>query len=138
MDRDAFIAEARSYVAQSVRFRHQGRSRRGVDCAGLVAVSLAAAGVSYIDSPAYGRHPINQGLRGYLVRNFGPSIPADSMGAGDVALMRFGGEPCHVGIVATHPQGGLSLIHSYATLKRVVEHRIDAEWRSYIVEVFRP
>jgi cell wall-associated NlpC family hydrolase len=138
MDREAFIAEARQYVAEKVRFRHQGRSRRGVDCAGLVSVCLQASGRAVVDCAAYGRQPINQGLRGYLVRNFGDPVPKEEMRPGDVPLMRFRGEPSHVGIVANHPHGGLSLIHSYAQVKKCVEHRIDSEWLGYIVEVFRP
>jgi cell wall-associated NlpC family hydrolase len=133
-----FVAEARRYVQLAVRFRHQGRTVRGVDCAGLVYVSLVAAGHDPIDCPAYGREPFEQGLRGYLVRNFGEPIPKDEMRQGDVVLMRFKGEPCHVAIIADYIHGGLSLIHSYATVRKCVEHRIDAEWDGYIVEVFRP
>ena len=135
-ERLALIAAARGYLG--VRFRHQGRSRRGVDCAGLVAVCLLAIGRAPADVEAYGREPLNQGLRAMLVENFGEPIPKDEMRHGDIALMRFRGEPSHVGILGDYLYGGLSLIHAFAQVKKVSEHRIDDEWLANIVEVFRP
>lgn len=137
-ERLAFIAEARSYVSPSVRFRHQGRSRRGVDCAGLLLVSMAAIGRPIQDLASYGREPLNGGLRTMLVANLGEPVPKTSMRVGDVVMMRFLGAPTHVGLIANHPHGGLSLIHSFAQVKKVVEHGIDAEWMDHIVEVWRP
>ncbi|WP_426269137.1 NlpC/P60 family protein [Dyella kyungheensis] len=134
---ETMLAEARSYVAAKVRFRHQGRSRNGVDCAGLVFVSLSAAGRPPIDMQSYGREPLGGRLRAHLALNFEP-VAKEFMAPGDVVLMRFRGEPCHVAIVGDYTYGGLSLIHSYAQVKKCVEHRIDDEWNSYIVEVFRP
>ena len=135
-ERLAFIAAARGYLG--VRFRHQGRSGQGVDCAGLVAVCLRAIGREPADVEAYGREPLNQGLREMCVANFGEPIPKDEMRPGDVALMRFRGEPSHVGIVTDYTYGGLALVHAFAQVKKVVEHRIDDEWLASIVEVFRP
>jgi cell wall-associated NlpC family hydrolase len=137
IDTQAMLAEARSYVRDNVRFRHQGRSRSGVDCAGLVYVSCLAAGRQLIDKEAYGREPVSQGLRAQLVLNFGEPIDRASMAPGDIVLMKFRGEPRHVAIVGDYVYGGLSLIHAYAQAKKCVEHRIDSEWDSYIVEVFR-
>lgn len=52
-ERMAFIAEARTYL--DVRFRHQGRSRNGLDCIGLCVVAMRAIERPLWDSPAYGR-----------------------------------------------------------------------------------
>ena len=137
-ERLAFIAEARTYVADGVRFRHQGRSRRGVDCAGLLLVSMAAIGRPIADLEAYGREPLGGGLRAMMVTNLGEPIPKDEMRPGDMVLMRFLGEPSHVGLIGDYLYGGLSLIHTFAQVRKVVEHRIDSEWNDYILEVFRP
>lgn len=134
----AFIAEARAYVAEGVRFRHQGRSRRGVDCAGLLLASMAAIGRPIADLPAYGREPLGDGLRAMLVANLGEPVPKAGMRPGDVVLMKFRGEPSHVGLIGDYAHGGCSLIHAYAMMKKVVEHRIDEEWSGYITEVFQP
>ena len=131
----ALVAAARAQLG--VRFRHQGRSMRGVDCLGIVAMSYTAIGRAVADKAAYGREPLRQGLRAGLIENLGQPASLDSMQAGDVAFMRFAGEPTHIGILGDYPYGGLSLIHAYAGARRVVEHRLDDAWRARIVEVFR-
>ena len=135
-ERAAFIAAARSFL--HVPFRHQGRSARGLDCGGLVVVSLVAIGRTPADVAAYGREPQGQGLHAACVANFGEPVFGPQMRAGDVLLMRFRGEPSHVGIVSDYPLGGFALIHSYAQVRKVTEHRMDAEWLGYVTEVFRP
>lgn len=133
-ERQAFIVAARSYLG--TRFRHMGRGARGLDCAGLVIVSLAAIGRPFNDAEAYGREPKAQGLRAALFDNLGP--PVLGLREGDVVLMSFRGEPSHVGIVTGYPDGGFALLHTFAQAKRVVEHRMDQKWLGYIAEVFRP
>lgn len=133
----ALIANARAMV-NVVPFRHQGRSLRGVDCAGMVALSLAQMGKPFIDLDAYGREPLNGRLREVLIANLGEPLPKEEMRAGDVAHVRFQGEPRHVALITDYPLGGFAMIHSYSQVQKVVEHRIDAEWYGNIVEVFRP
>jgi cell wall-associated NlpC family hydrolase len=132
----AFIVAARGRL--QVPFKHQGRSQRGLDCAGLVSVALQATGRPVRDLAAYSREPLRQGLRKALIVNLGPPVPKEDMRAGDVALLRFRGEPSHVGIITDYPHGGFALLHAFAQMKKVVEHRIDDEWFGNIVEVFRP
>jgi cell wall-associated NlpC family hydrolase len=54
------------------------------------------------------------------------------MQAGDVLMMRFTGEPQHVGIYT-----GDTLIHAYESVGKVVEHRMDDKWLRRIVRVYR-
>jgi hypothetical protein len=132
----AFVSAARSCM--DVPFRHQGRSKRGLDCAGLFAYAVDAIGKPYYNVAAYSREPHNNGLRLAVVENLGPAIPRAQMRHGDIALMTFVGEPCHVGIITDYPLGGFALLHTFAQVKKVVEHRMDAEWLGRIVEVYRP
>ena len=133
----SFIAAARSYIG--VRWRHQGRSRRGVDCAGLIACALQDTGRPIEDRTTYGREPYMRSLEIVLHSHFGDPLLAEQMRVGDVALMHFrNGEPSHVGILGDYLYGGLSLIHAYAKTREVVEHRLDDEWRGRITEVYRP
>lgn len=132
----AFVASARSCLG--VPFRHQGRSRRGLDCAGLFAFAVSDIGKPYYNVEAYSREPNNNGLRLAVVANLGPAIPRDQMRHGDIALMTFANEPCHVGIITDYPLGGFALLHTFAQVKKVVEHRMDQEWLDRIVEVYRP
>lgn len=133
---EAFVAFARSCVG--ARWRHQGRSLAAMDCGGLLALSLRAVGRVPADPPAYGREPKDQHLEKVLQNNFGDPLPKSQMRAADVAIMRFRGAASHVGIVSSYPNGGFALIHAFAQMKKVVEHRIDSEWLDNIVEVYRP
>lgn len=51
---------------------------------------------------------------------------------GDILLMRFAGEPQHIALYT-----GATLIHSYASIRRVVEHRLDIKWARRIVQAYR-
>ncbi|HEU4376274.1 MAG TPA: NlpC/P60 family protein [Telluria sp.] len=131
------IEQARALV-NVVPFRHQGRSMRGVDCAGLVALCLRSMGKPFLDLDAYGREPLNGRLREVLIANLGEPLPKDEMRAGDVAHVRFQGEPRHVALIVDYAPSGFAMIHAYSQVQKVVEHRIDTEWHGSIVEVFRP
>jgi cell wall-associated NlpC family hydrolase len=137
-ERARLVAAARAQVG--VRFRHMGRSGRGVDCAGTIKVALLALGRGINDNngESYGRVPHNDTLRKMLVLNLGEPLPPEAMQIGDVPLMVFENEPHHVGLLGDYPYGGLSLIHAYQPWRRVVEHRLDEVWRKRIIEVYRP
>ncbi len=139
-ERAAFVAEARTYLR--VPFRHAGRSRRGVDCSGVVVVALGAVGREVADRRDYGRDPVRDGLRDVLVAHFGDPITGEPE-PGYVALMRWheaGGVPLfnHVGILTDYPLGGLALLHALHSNREVVEHRLAGPWPRRVVEVYRP
>ena len=131
-----FVAAARSYMG--VPFRHQGRSRRGLDCAGLFAVAVHDIGKPVYNVEAYSKEPRENGLRKAVIANLGDAISSDQMRHGDIALMTFVNEPSHVGIVTDYPLGGFALLHTFAQQGKVVEHRMDQSWLDRIVEVYRP
>lgn len=137
-ERAALIAEARSYIGTP--FRHRGRSRRCIDCLGLVVLSFAAIGYDIRDRKSYGKFPQRDGLREELIARFGQ--PVDTLQVGDVVSMRWhdeGGVPMvnHVGILTDYLHGGFGLIHALASERRVVEHRLAGPWPGRIVEGFR-
>lgn len=136
-ERTAFIAAARRLRDAKTRFRHQGRSELGVDCAGLLVYGMTAAGRTLKDADGYGRLPYKDRLEGLLRENFGEPLEGE-LAEGDIILLKMIGDPSHVGIVTRHPNGGYAILHSYAQQKRVVEHRMDDEWLNYIYLVFRP
>jgi hypothetical protein len=138
-ERNAYIAAARSLRDARTRFRHQGRSSMGVDCAGLLVYGMTAAGRVLKDADGYGRLPYKERLEGLLRENFGePLDDATPLEEGDVVLLKMVGDPSHVGIVTRHPSGQYAILHSYAQQKMVVEHRMDDEWLNYIYRAFRP
>lgn len=135
-ERAAGLAAARAMVG--VPFRHCGRTRKGIDCLGLVRHYLVAAGRDVPDDRGYGRRPepqsdrLRETLRGY----FGD--PVADLQPGDVVVMTWHEVPNHVAIVGDYPLGGLSLIHALLQVQRVVEHRLAGEWPDRIVEGYRP
>lgn len=114
LTREDVVREARSWLG--VRWRHQGRSRAGVDCGGLVVMVGRALGLLPVeaDMKGYPVYPDGRTLddvcRRYLVPKIGEALP------GDVPLMRPAMSvpwPCHLGIVTELETGELGLIHSY-------------------------
>ena len=124
-----------------VPFAHCGRSRRGLDCVGLMVLVGLEWGIDVQDSPYYGREPARNNnsfqLRDYLERYLGPPVERP-YGVNDVVLMKLRPRfaPAHVGIVAPH-EHGLGLIHSYGAIGKVVLQRIDERRHSQIIEVFQ-
>lgn len=134
--REQVVCAAREFLG--VRWRHQGRTRHGIDCAGLLVASFRAAGFEPMDVTGYGRIPYKSKLEEMLRANLGEPVPKAQMRAGDVVLMKWSGAPSHVGLVSDYPFGGFALIHAFLQNKCVVEHRIDVDWLDHIVEVYSP
>lgn len=127
------VAEARTYLG--VRWQHQGRSREGVDCIGLViAVGEACRGLT-VTEPDYGRVAVDEqmieGAGVHLV-----PVPKAQMRPGDVVVLGFNTQR-HMAILGDYPAGGLSLIHAYVPNRKVIEQRLDDVWLSRIKQAFR-
>lgn len=133
---EQIINEARSFLG--CKWRHKGRNHYGIDCAGLIVCSYAKAGVKVHDERHYGREPWNDSLDAHLEKTFGKRLDKSEMQAGDVAVIWWNEVPApsHLGIIANHPSGGFSLIHSYSQ-HNVVEHRIDEDWLNKISHIYR-
>lgn len=128
------VTEARGWLG--VKWRHQGRTREGVDCVGLVVMVARALGLSDVDRTDYARQAADETLR-EIMREHLLEIPAASAAPGDVVLMRFGAQR-HVAILGDYVFGGLSLIHAWSLHpRRVVEVRLDDAARARIMGTFR-
>lgn len=130
----ALVEQCRTYLG--VPFRHKGRNRHGVDCAGLLVASFKDLGRDIKDIRAYGREPHKDGLRQAVQANLGkPS--REPLAVGDIVLMKFVENPHHLGIIGNYLHGGLSLIHSYGSAGKVVEHILDDVWKARIIEHYK-
>jgi cell wall-associated NlpC family hydrolase len=127
------VATARGFCG--VRWRHQGRSRDGIDCAGLVLEVARICRGSTVDVRNYNRKEANEQMVAHCRAHLQP-VPIRDAQPGDV--MVFGlGDSRHMGIVGDYKHGGLSLIHAYLAVRMVVETRIDEEWRARARGCFR-
>jgi cell wall-associated NlpC family hydrolase len=117
-------------------WRHRGRSRAGVDCAGLVICVARRLGFAAPGVLAYDRLPPLD-----LIDRLLPQFcrPVAEPQPGDVLHLRLAGRPQHLGFAADYYGGGLSLIHATEKMAggRVVEHGIDARWQRRIVGAWR-
>jgi len=131
---------ARRYIG--VPFRHRGRSRRGVDCAGLVVLAFRDLGVTLPDFLKYGAEPHNDGLVAHVRSALGDSVAAApvrpvELQPGDVIVMRFEVQPHHLAIVGRHPLGHFSIIHADGHYGRVLEQGLSEDMTQRITHVFR-
>lgn len=129
---------ARNYLG--VPFRHQGRDTSiGIDCVGLVVLSLRDCGLPQadLDYTGYSRDPHDGVLEFHLREAFGPPVVKATLQAGDVVAIDYKGAVRHVGVVGLHRDGGLSLIHTNFSVKQVTEAGIDAKWMKRIKGVYR-
>ena len=132
---DQVVAEARTYLG--VRWHHQGRTRVGIDCAGVLVNVAHTLKLSSFDTTDYGRYPTGE-LTQYLREHCIEQPPGTEPAPGLVAEMAFEADPHHVALVVPYFAGGLALLHAVSQFPRkVVEHRLDDLWRRRIVRLYR-
>lgn len=130
---DQIISAARACLGTP--FRHQGRAPGvGLDCAGLGIAAAAGAGIEIQDFSGYPRLPFD----GMLKKMFDEQrhlkrIARIDAAPGDVLLMRIATAPQHVAILSYDGY----MIHAYQNVGKVVEQRIDDDWRNKIIAVYR-
>jgi hypothetical protein len=154
---ESVIREARSYLG--VSFSHQGRSRLGIDCVGLVIRSLEAGGYQprcpeTFYNTTYRRTPDPQRLTDYL------SDEADCFLIGynqdkaeftsllervarpcDILLMAYrsdNNQSRHIALVTEcNAELGLRIIHTNAEFGCVKEHLLRPTYCNYVTSLWR-
>lgn len=133
MQNDDIIAEARSWIG--VKWKHQGRTRSGLDCLGLVVVVAHKLGISDVDEKTYSPRPDGVSLVKRFAEEMDEIALAD-MRAGDVVMFADSKYPCHVAIVS-EKHGQLYIIHAHATRRQVLEERYGFEWPDKARKAYR-
>lgn len=115
-------------------FRHQGRIPGvALDCAGLLIVVAETVGAAHQDVTGYGPNPSGGMLEAALDAQPGlERVLIAQRRAGDLLLMRFAVEPQHLAVFT-----GDTIIHAYANVRMVCEHRLSAVWAARIVRAYR-
>ena len=141
MTPNAFIEAAKSLIGTC--YSHQGRSRKAVDCVGLVVFALQLSGVLTADEAAaiphnYPRNPDGQlvdALHDHCIR-----VLVEDVQAGDLLALKYFNEPQHLVIVERVTKWGSFVIHAVPD-GGVIHHMLDDNYlatrRATIHAVFR-
>lgn len=132
MTADDIIRTARDVIG--ARFRHQGRDpAKGLDCAGLIVHVARELGMAHDDMAVYPRLPGGGLLESTLDAQPQLDVVKGGLQAGDILLMRFGGDPQHLAILTADN----TIVHAWAIARKVCEHGLTDEWRRRIVRAYR-
>lgn len=130
--RQEMVDIARSYLG--VPFVHLGRSKKGVDCVGLLYVAFNPF-LNIPDPQDYGKSVLT--IKSFSkVREYAHRITIDEVEPADIVLMSNNKNSAHYGLVT-----GNTVIHADQLMGRVVEHNlkslIDGKSRRRAVAFFR-
>lgn len=131
---EEFVTAARELIGAP--FQHQGRTKNGIDCVGLVLWAGKVNGLIPVafDLPAYtlppGAHLFDEYLPQFCDRVEGAGQ------VGDIAVFaaKPGGKPRHLGIVS---ERGVVWMDRTASVGRVSECRLDSQMSACIVSIWR-
>jgi len=120
---------------EGTKFRHQGRTKGvSTDCAGLIIGIARELGldtfVNFKDYRDYHRVP-NGDKMTHVLNKFMTKVRNPE--PGDILHMRFFGNPQHLAILLE----GNNVIHANSNFGKVVVHRLDSEWKSYVIGSYR-
>lgn len=138
--REAIIREASTWIG--TRFRHQGAVKGvGCDCIGLIAGVAKNVGIPEAEAfladkefRAYGREPQAHLLLAACAKYLDMVKLGDEQ-IGDIFVMRFRQDPMHFGFLSRRNPD--YLLHTWAGVRKVTEHRIDDVWRGRIMACYR-
>lgn len=131
--RNDIVVEALKW--RGTPFRHQGRTARGLDCAGLVIRISNDLGLSSYDISNYPRTP-NREVFVQEFRNILIEKPVPERKHGDILLIRQGFYTCHVAIYSHIAPGPEEIIHAYLPRKQVVKESLTKEMVSLLTQCF--
>lgn len=140
----SIVTAARGYLG--VPFEHQGRTRKGLDCVGLLVCVAKDLGLAHDDSASYSRNPSPRkmldalmvscdrvsGVKGLSLEG-DLSAWADSQ-PGDIVVFWFSA-PTRPQHVAFRTQRGM--LHTWGSVGMVVEHGLTEWWRERVHSVWR-
>lgn len=111
-----------------IRFQHQGRTRHGMDCVGVIADVCDNLRIPYSDPRNYGRCNNGTTLVRYVLESF---IACEEFEA-DICLLKRRNKAEHIAIWL-----GQSIVHAHAQAGKVVEQPVDHEIRPLIHSFWR-
>ncbi|MEK6733598.1 MAG: hypothetical protein AABY27_00620 [Pseudomonadota bacterium] len=134
------INEARKWLG--TRYKHQGRVRKGsdnaggCDCLGLILglgiKTKANENLNIYDIKNYPKYLTSNFLLDELDKHL---IRVDELEPGNIILIRINNWPQHLALV-TGINPNITIIHSYAQARKVVEQHLPKIWEENIVAIY--
>jgi cell wall-associated NlpC family hydrolase len=123
------VDKSRSFIG--VPYVHQGRTRAGLDCIGLILAIGEELGKPVKQDYAYQQIPepsiLWKGLDDNFIRK-----PAHRLAPGDIMVFRIAVDPQHIAIYL----GDDRMLHAYENVGQVVEHRYADVWKRRLLAVY--
>lgn len=134
------IIEARSWIG--TKFKHQGRvkinsnDQGGCDCLGLImGVGIKTKTQELLKNYDTNDYPRRIKSNILLEELNQLMLPSEKVSTGNILLIRIGEWPVHLALVSgVVPY--LSIIHSYAQARKVVEQHLPEDWQKNIVQIY--
>ncbi len=134
-DADEIVYVANTLVG--VPFRHQGRSRAGLDCAGLIIVIAHLLGLTDKDTVSYSRRPNVEEFTKFMIEAGCTQLPYGTHERGDILRFNTLGWPVHLGVYEVDRRGGEWYTHAYSLHKRVTRDPLTDAVKAQISSVWR-
>lgn len=136
--RNKIIEDAKSLI--DTPFHHQGRTKFGLDCAGLIVYILKNNNLyeEGCDIKAYSRLPSGNDIAKLMNKHFEKTI-LDNARNGDILLFRFENNPQHLAYLEIDENGDKYMIHAYGvtSVNKVVRNILDEKWVNKLVCVYK-
>lgn len=120
LEREDIIAEARRWIGTP--WRHQGRSRSGVDCVGLVVLVARNVGLEPEDVTGYARRQDGRALLRHLHKQL-EIRSTTNWKIGNIGVFKESAFPIHVGFLSSR-EGVPTVIHAHARRRQVIEEAL--------------
>lgn len=133
MTRNQIVDEAKKWL--DVPWKHQGRTKRGLDCAGLIIRVGNDLHIIKYDVKNYPRHTHRDAfIRHFQAVLLEKTVPERKKG--DVVLFRDGIYACHCGIIDFGLDGVEYIIHAYNPRKKVVREELTKDMLAKMTHCF--
>ena len=120
-----------------VRYRHQGRTQNGLDCAGYIIIVAQLNNISKFDTTNYSNRPNATEFTREMIRAGCTQLPLAKLEHGDLLRLNTEGWPVHIAIYEIDDKGREWYLHAYLPHKKVSRDPVTADIRARISSVWR-
>jgi len=129
------VFAAKEFVG--VRYRHQGRDKTGLDCAGLIIAVAQLLGLTDKDTSSYSRRPNVTEFTAFMLETNCKQLPYNKLEHGDILRLNTAGWPVHIAVYEVDKNGQEWYIHAFLSHKKVTRDPLTPGIKNIISSVWR-